>query len=574
MHNFLSIHILIMILNFVKYLYSLLFSIFIFLLVSSFFYENISLNNNFIYLFSLLVIPVADIIVEKVKMNIKLLVFIALVLFGYTYIFSITGNEDIIEASLMYSYIFLITWAITQYVWFIIESKNKKLSLFQLWKKSKKWLDDYFYMIYIIIWILFLIWFTIAVLKFIFADYSLWKLAWVFLAFTLTLSITSKINVNIKKFLHNHLKNINSDNFNKFRDNLNDNKLFKVLAWLDIRNDIVFYLIFIFFTLIFSIWYIYDVEELLILSYVLIFISYIAFKIYWFKIDSLINKKDLSSNNFLLNLIVFTVLFALSTNKILEWYVLNGYKNFTISVFTLIYLYIFTLIFSDFKFNSITQKHISLQKIKLINLNIFHKSKKRNYALIWSIILSIIIVSITIIYDIKDVDREKYISKVTITENTDDTQAVNNEDDTTDNTENTDITDEEITDDTENTQTSDDIVTNNDEEEILVDDEENTLSASGELSESWTTDKIKIWELYKFENYLSVWNESEDTMKLEEYMKKLWYAVWEVDGVFDVNTKIALRNILMYECHWPTTAKWVLWTNAAECIEWLEIEKE
>ncbi|MDP2395363.1 MAG: hypothetical protein Q8M44_00165 [bacterium] len=98
-----------MILNFVKYFYSLLFSIFIFLLISSYFFENISLNNNYIYLFSLLVIPAADIIIEKVKINIKLLIYIAILLFGYTYIFSITGNEDIIESSLIYSYIFLIT---------------------------------------------------------------------------------------------------------------------------------------------------------------------------------------------------------------------------------------------------------------------------------------------------------------------------------------------------------------------------------------------------------------------------------------------------------------------------------
>ncbi|MDP3380024.1 MAG: hypothetical protein Q8S84_00270 [bacterium] len=67
------------------------------------------MNNNYIYLFSLLVIPAADIIIEKVKINIKLLIYIAILLFGYTYIFSITGNEDIIESSLIYSYIFLIT---------------------------------------------------------------------------------------------------------------------------------------------------------------------------------------------------------------------------------------------------------------------------------------------------------------------------------------------------------------------------------------------------------------------------------------------------------------------------------
>lgn len=533
-----------MILNFIKYLYSLLFSIFIFLLVSSYFFENISLNNNFIYLFSLLVIPVVDIIVEKVKMNIKLLILIALILFSYTYIFSITDNTEIIEASLIYSYIFLVTWAITQYVWFIIESKNKKLSITKIAKKPKKWLDDYFYMFYILIWILFLIWLLIEVIWFVFNDYSFVKLAWVFLVFTLLIISTQKIKLNIKKTLNNRLKNINSVNFLKFRKKINDNKLFKVMTELDIRNDIVFYIIFIFFTLIFVWWYIYNIENLLIMSYVFIFISYIAFKIYWFKIEPVIEKKDFNSDNFLITLISFSLIFALSISKILEWYLLNDYKNFNISIFILFYLFFFSLTFSDFKFNSLTKKHRTLQKITFNKLYEFHKQKVNYSKILWIASITLFIIAMILKYNYLFIDNssEKYINNNT----TEQEKKI--------------IIDKNLTE----TDTTNESTVSNDKKV-----EENGIWTS-EVSKN----KIKIWELYKFRNYLWVWNESEDTMKLEEYIKKLWYFVWDVDWKFDTNTKIALRNVLMYECHWPTTAKWVLWTNAAECIEWLEINKE
>ncbi|MDP2090613.1 MAG: hypothetical protein Q8K30_03355 [Candidatus Gracilibacteria bacterium] len=523
------------------------------------------MNNNYIYLFSLLVIPAADIIIEKVKINIKLLIYIAILLFGYTYIFSITGNEDIIESSLIYSYIFLITGAITQYVGFILESKHKKVSLLKLGKKSKKGLDDYFYMLYIFIGIIFLIGFSIEVMRFVFTDYSLWKLAGVFLAFTLILIITRKININIKKSLHNNLKDLNGENFTKFRKKINDNKLFKVLSGLEIQNDIVFYLIFIFFTILFSIGYIYNIEELLILSYVIIFLSYITFKIYGFKIETIIVKKDFNSNNYLLNLIVFTIIFTLSTNKILEGYTLNDYKNFIISIFTLIYIYFFSLIFSDFKLNSITQKHITLQKIKYLKIPRFHKK-----ILIISIGLSIIIMSIINKYELLiSPPDDKYISQINISENLDDkdfeiSEEINND---TKQENNIEITNEDIS---ENEQNNSEDNSNN--QELTINDEYSTEQES--IEETSTGNMVKIGELYKFNNYLGVENESEDTLKLEEFIKKLGYAVGEVDGKFDIRTKIGLRNVLMYECNWPTTAIGVLGKNAAECIEGLEVERE
>jgi hypothetical protein len=89
---------------------------------------------------------------------------------------------------------------------------------------------------------------------------------------------------------------------------------------------------------------------------------------------------------------------------------------------------------------------------------------------------------------------------------------------------------------------------------------------------TWTTNKVKIWDLYKFENYLSLYNQSDDTKKLQEFLTLLWYFKWEVSGKFDIETRNALREVLMYKCHWPSSTKWVLWDKWAECIEGLEVE--
>lgn len=84
--------------------------------------------------------------------------------------------------------------------------------------------------------------------------------------------------------------------------------------------------------------------------------------------------------------------------------------------------------------------------------------------------------------------------------------------------------------------------------------------------------KVKIWDIYKFNNYLSYGNESEDTKKLQEFLTKLWYFKWEINGKFWNDTMFALKDALIHECNWPKTNKGVLGSKAAACIEILEID--
>ena len=333
-----------MVLNLSKYIYFLLFSIFIFLLLSSSIFEHIKLTNNFIFLFSVLIIPVVDIAIEKIRFNSKLLLFVALILFWYTYIFSITWNNQIIETSLIYSYVFLVTWAITQYAWFIVDRKNESIT--KILGEKEKTLSEYFYIFYLSISILFLLWLFYEVVKFVFYDYNFMKLSGIFLVFTILLFLSRNINIDIKKILKKYLDKENLKKIVNFRTKINNNIFFKKLNKFNINNDIAFYLWFILFLILFLYWFLFNIELLVSLSYIFLFLLYIAFKVYWFKIDTTIHKNSIKNTYFLNNLTIYSVVFWFIIFHLLDWYWLNNYKVLIISIFILLFILVFSLIFS------------------------------------------------------------------------------------------------------------------------------------------------------------------------------------------------------------------------------------
>ncbi|MDD2870775.1 MAG: peptidoglycan-binding domain-containing protein [Candidatus Gracilibacteria bacterium] len=524
-----------MITDLLKYLYFFLLAVFVYLFFLGLVFANVYLDNNFIYLFSLLVIPVVDIVVEQAKKNLKILLFIAVILFCYTYLFNLTGNQQFIDISLTFSYIFLVTGAITQYAGFIVDVKNKKLSA----KKTSnvKGLDDYFYILYLSIGVLFLIGLFLEAFRFVFSDYSFIKLAGVFLAFTLLFLVTQKVNVNTKLALKKTVGKVNSQNLTKLRKYLNDNKLFKVLTGLNIRNDIVFYILFLFLSIVFTISYIYKLSDLIILTYVFVFISYIAFKLYGFKLDGDIHKKAINSNGFLFGLIVFTIAFVASVYKLVEGYYLNDLKDVSISSFALLFMVGFVYVFADRKIkNDLENQEVHIKIHKVV--------KKKSYL---NIILPLLTGVIGFFYFINN-----YPTNIEKIENKNDIELYSSE-----------MIDPEM---------RNDII---DDVDSILDGEQNLQNNESEViaTQTGATNKVKIGELYQFENYLSLYNESDDTLKLQEFMTMLGYYSGEVNGKFDGNTREALRNILMYECHWPTSTKGVLGDNAADCIEGLEVER-
>ncbi|PID86271.1 hypothetical protein CSB08_01255 [Candidatus Gracilibacteria bacterium] len=511
--------------NFIKYLYYLIFSILIFLVLSSYIFRNLYLDTNFIFLYSLFIIPIIDLFIEKVKNSIKFLLFLSIIVFSYIFIFSISGYKEISNTILNYSYILLITGAITQYVSFIIEGKNSKISKENLLKKKNKGLGDYFHILYIGVGILFILGLFIEIIKFVFNDYHFGKLAGIFLLLTIIIVSIKKVKFKTEEKVKNKLNDLNKRNFLKFRKKINNNKLFKVLTGLNIKTDIIFYLIFIFFTFIFILGYIYNITSLVAFSYLLIFTNYIIFKIYGFNVDTSFERLDFKSNKFLSFAIIFTIIFSFSVTNIIKGYNLNGYKGILIGVSSLLFFFTFLIYFSDIKTRN--KKETNFKKL---------------FKVIPKIIFAIVLITFIYIgknlyfdYNSKYIQQESYKNKEAVSYET-----------------------EKDTSKTEKIYSSGSANGENEEE---IEDEKKI------------TKKVKIGDLYKFNNYLGIENESEDTLKLQEFLLKLGYFKGEVNGKFGIYTRNALKYALIYDCHWPN-ALGVLGSDAAKCIESLEIEVE
>lgn len=525
-----------MILYFLRHLYFLLFSIFVFLLLSNFLFDNIKLDNNFIFLFSFLAIPVVDVVITKIRLNVKMLLFTAMILFSYAYVFSITWNEGVRESLLTYSYIFLITGSISQYIVYFLHNKNERIDI--VLGKQDKNIGDYFYIIYVWISVLFMLGLTYELLKFVFNDYMFWKLAWVFLLFTLVWNISQKTNtdIDVKKIFNNYLSKITKNSLSKFRKWLHHSRMFKELNKAWVKSDIFFHIIFILFTILFVYGFIFDIVFLILLSYSFIFITYIVFKIYWFNIDNKIDKK-ISTNHLLGLLIIYSWIFWIWINELFNSYWLNGYKNIIVLCFIFSFMICFLVIFSDIKFKKLFPQ---------ANIRGFKKKyyyRPLRYTVLWIFTIFVMINFIDVeknekIVQLKpniDKEFEKYEAK---------------------------SSDKKIQ---ENR-----TIANNVKE--IKSPLNSALDKNPIIEDIITLKKVKIGELYKFNNYLSIWNESEDTRALQKYLKVYGSFKWEVNWKFDIYTRNALKYVLMYECHWPETTKWVLWKNAAECVEWLEIE--
>ncbi len=126
---------------------------------------------------------------------------------------------------------------------------------------------------------------------------------------------------------------------------------------------------------------------------------------------------------------------------------------------------------------------------------------------------------------------------------------------------------------------SDSFVNGSSEENLGVSDlsDNNTvIKATDDSIENtlWSQDDQKtqnmesqnIWEIYSFSKTLQIWSVSDQVRWLEDILKRLGYFEWEIDQIFDNNTKQGLKQVLIQKCGWPDTTLWVLWAQAQECL--------
>jgi hypothetical protein len=98
------------------------------------------------------------------------------------------------------------------------------------------------------------------------------------------------------------------------------------------------------------------------------------------------------------------------------------------------------------------------------------------------------------------------------------------------------------------------------------------------------SDEVQIWDkqeiqykqtlvssVYNIEDWLSLWSSWESVVELQKVLGNLQYFIWEVSGSFDEETRVALRDTLIWECDWPESTSWIFGPQAKQCIDSLKI---
>ncbi len=101
--------------------------------------------------------------------------------------------------------------------------------------------------------------------------------------------------------------------------------------------------------------------------------------------------------------------------------------------------------------------------------------------------------------------------------------------------------------------------------------EEQRISEEARILEAGDTVSVK--DVFIFQKQLHKGSVSDEVRDLEIVMKKLWYFEWEPDRTFWEQTKASLTQLLQKECWWPETTQWIFWAQARECLYNLKIRK-
>ena len=82
---------------------------------------------------------------------------------------------------------------------------------------------------------------------------------------------------------------------------------------------------------------------------------------------------------------------------------------------------------------------------------------------------------------------------------------------------------------------------------------------------------VTVADAYDLDVNMTLGSEGWSVSDLQVVLWNLQYFVWEVDGVFAEDTRVALTQALIGECDWPESTRGIFWPLAKECIDGLEI---
>lgn len=70
-----------------------------------------------------------------------------------------------------------------------------------------------------------------------------------------------------------------------------------------------------------------------------------------------------------------------------------------------------------------------------------------------------------------------------------------------------------------------------------------------------------------FQENLWLWSSWENVRILQSFLNDTWYYNFSFHGIYDENTRSAMRRFLSAECNWPQTNQWILWNQERICIQ-------
>jgi len=100
---------------------------------------------------------------------------------------------------------------------------------------------------------------------------------------------------------------------------------------------------------------------------------------------------------------------------------------------------------------------------------------------------------------------------------------------------------------------------------------EAVISDNNENSQDIEYENILVSSRYEIQPGLALWSEGESVVFLQTVLWNLQYFLWDVDGEFSEDTRLALVDALRSECDWPDTTRGIFGPQAKECIDNLEI---
>ncbi len=524
--------------NISKYVYFFLGSFFLlFVYLKIFLFNNLVLNKNLVYLFTIILIPIFDyslsflgVSFKKIKdiisfnyifrylllifvfilliiydisfWNIVLIIYLlawflfkfksdlsyilSLFVFLYGLVFYIIWSKDISIVLFIYSFYLIIIGIFFDFFKFlgfkeILVFKNQKKikkSIINLNKKIFTSNYDKIY-IWIIIWTLFFIFFEL--LKNYFSINSLNLLIWVLFLF-LVLFIIKKILENnpIFKKLINYLK-INK--YNIFNIGIIIYFIIFVISFLSLNNDL------------YKIW-----------TYIFISLYFILL-FFWYKFDFFITKLKVFSLDFLNVFIIFWSIFYLFIHKLFLIYNISWFNN--------ILLWIYFVIFTSFFYFFIEKKYI---KKFIVDNTYYIMFFLFVFILIWSFLYKnwfILVPEEKVVIDSSKIQKEEEILK----------------------------------------KLKEQDFQKNKEKEVVI-------------KEVF----VRIKEIYEFKNYLNIWHKWDDVKMLQDLLQFMGFYTGEVTWEYDLETKEAVKKMLIEKCDWPDTTLWVFWPKAMECFNNLEIK--